>query len=86
MTLFEILINSEITEPGWNYQTLRPPLSFKEIIIDINYQWFSYCKSKISFFKRIKFLVLRIFQRVAYNLGWILITKRCKKVAEVDSE
>ena len=81
MTLFEILGFSEIKEPGWNYNTLRPPLKLKEVIIDISNQWKSYCQSKLGLFRRIKFLVLRIFQRIAYNLGWIIVTNKCKKSA-----
>lgn len=79
MTLFEIMGFSEIKEPGWNYNTLRPPLKIREIFIDIKYQWHSYCLSKMRLIKRIKFLILRLFQRIAYNLGWILVTKKCKK-------
>ena len=79
MTLFDFVGFSEIKELGWNYNTLRPPLKIKEIIIDIKNQWQSYCQSKLNFYKRIKFLILRIFQRIAYNLGWILTTNKYKK-------
>ncbi len=79
MTLFEIMGFSEIKDPGWSYNTLRPPLKIKEIFIDIKYQWRSYCQSKLTLFKKSKFLVLRIFQRIAYNIGWILVTNKCKK-------
>ncbi|MHA1294163.1 MAG: hypothetical protein ACTSQJ_16040 [Promethearchaeota archaeon] len=79
MTLFEIIGFSDIKEPGWSYNTLRPPLKIKEILIDIKHQWCSYRWNKLSFFKRIGFLILRIFQRVAYNLGWILVINKCKK-------
>lgn len=79
MTLFEIMEFSEIKDPGWSYNTLRPPLKIKEILLDMKYQWFSYRQSKITLIKRIRFLILRIFQRIAYNLGWILVTNKCKK-------
>ncbi|MFW9881107.1 MAG: hypothetical protein ACFFG0_49220 [Candidatus Thorarchaeota archaeon] len=72
MTLFDFNSYSEIKESGWSYNTLRPPLKFKDIIIDFKIQWQSYSNNKLRFIKKIKFLVLRIFQRFAYNLGWIL--------------
>ncbi len=80
MTLFDFVGFSDIKEPGWNYNTLRPPLKIREVIIDINNQWQSYCQSKMIFYKKIKFLILRIFQRIAYNFGWILTTNKYKKV------
>jgi len=76
MTLFDFKGFSEIKEPGWNYNTLKPPLKIKEVIVDIKNQWQSYCMNKLRFYKRMKFLVLRIFQRIAYNLGWILATNK----------
>ena len=79
MTLFEIMNFSEIKDPGWNYNTLRPPLKIREIIMDIKHQWHSYCQSKLPLFKRTKFLILRIFQRIGYNFGWILVMNKCKK-------
>ena len=82
MTLFEIMGFSEIKDPGWSYNTLRPPLKIKEILIDIKYQMRSYRQSKLTLFKRTRFLILRIFQRVAYNFGWILVTNKCKKKSQ----
>lgn len=79
MTLFEIQVFSEIKDPGWNYNTLRPPLKFNEILSDFRYQWQSYCQSKLNFHKKFTFLVLRIFQRVAYNIGWVLAINQYKK-------
>lgn len=79
MTLFEMQEFSEIKEPGWNYNTLRPPLKFNEILIDFKYQWQSYCQSKLKFHKKFRFLILRFFQRIAYNLGWVFATKQFKK-------
>ncbi len=60
MTLFDSVGFSEIKEPRWNYNTLRPPLKIKEVIIDIKNQWHSHCQSELTFSKRIKFLFLRI--------------------------
>lgn len=85
MTLFDFIGFSEIKEPGWNYNTLKPPLKIKEVIIDIYNQWRSYCQSKLILYKRIKFLILRIFQRIGYNLGWILVTKKYKKASKGES-
>ncbi|KKL86456.1 hypothetical protein LCGC14_1944550 [marine sediment metagenome] len=80
MTLFDLVGFSEIKEPGWNYNTLRPPLKIREVNIDIKNQWQSYCQSELTFVKKIKFLILRIFQRVAYNFGWVLAINKYKKV------
>ncbi|MHA1147586.1 MAG: hypothetical protein ACTSR8_05025 [Promethearchaeota archaeon] len=82
MTLFDIMSFSEIKEPGWSYNTLKPPLKIKEIIIDINIHWRSYCQSKMTLVKRTKFLLLRIFQRIAYNLGWMLVTNKYKRESQ----
>jgi len=79
MTLFEMKEFSEIKELGWNYYTLRPPLKINEILNDFKYQWQSYCQNKLRFQKRIKFLILRVFQRIAYNLGWVLVSYQYKK-------
>ena len=80
MTLFDSKKFTEIREPGWNYKTLRPPLKIKEVVDDLRNQWYSYNSSKLKSYKRIKFIVLRIFQRIAYNLGWILETNKHKKL------
>lgn len=81
MTLFDSSGFSEIKEPGWNYNTLKPPLKFKDVIMDIYYQWRSYYQSRFTFYKRLKFLIMRIFQRIAYNLGWILATRKYIKTS-----
>ena len=80
MTLFDFVGFSDIKELGWNYNTLRPPLKIREVIIDIKNQWQSYYQSELIFYKKIKFLILRIFQRIAYNFGWILAANKYKKV------
>ena len=79
MTLFDSKKFSEIKEPGWNYNTLRPQLKIKEVVSDLKNQWYSYYSNELKSYKRMKFIVLRIFQRIAYNLGWILETNKYKK-------
>ncbi len=79
MTLFDFKGFSEIKESCWNYNTLRPPLKIKEVIIDFKIQWQSYYQSKLTYFKRMKFIILYIFQRIAYNFGWILAISSYKK-------
>ncbi len=79
MTLFDFKGFSEIKESGWNYNTLRPPLKIKDVIIDFKIKWQSYYQSKLSYFKRRKFMILYIFQRIAYNFGWILAINSYKK-------
>jgi hypothetical protein len=78
MTLFDVKNFSEIKEPGWHYNTLKPPLKFNEILLDFKYQWSAYSHDNLNNFKKVKFLILRIMQRFAYNLGWILATKQYK--------
>ena len=79
MTLFDSKNFSEIRESGWSYNTLRPPLKIKEVVNDLKNQWYSYYSNELKSNKRMKFIVLRIFQRIAYNLGWILETNKYKK-------
>ncbi len=79
MTLFDLSRFSEIRNPGWNISTLRPPLKMNEVLLDFKIQWKSYCYSKFPFLKRIEFFILRIFQRFAYNIGWILSTRKYNK-------
>lgn len=71
MTLFDFNRNSEIRKSGWEVNTLQPPLKFKDVLIDLKIQWISYVNSYSSFSKSLIFLVLRVFQRFSYNLGWI---------------
>jgi len=76
MTHFEIKEVSEIKEPGWNYNTLKPPLDLREILMDFKYQWWTYSQTNLSFQKKLKFIILRFMQRFAYNSGWMLATKK----------
>lgn len=80
MTLLDLSMFSEIKNSGWNVNTLRPPLKLKEILLDFKIQWKSYCYSKLPFIRRVKFLCLRVFQRIAYNLGWIRSTRNYNKM------
>lgn len=79
MTYFEIKEFSEIKEPGWNYNTLKPPLDLQEILMDFKYQWWTYSQTKLRFQKKLKFILLRFMQRVAYNFGWMLATIKYEK-------
>ena len=71
MTLFDFNRNSEIEDPGWEVNTLQPPLKFKDVLNDFKIQWICYMKSYPSFSKSLVFLVLRVFQRFSYNFGWV---------------
>jgi len=79
MTLFDYSGFSEIKDPGWSYSTLRPPLGFREVLLDIKMHWTRYSKDRLSFSKRVKFMVLRVFQRIGYNIGWVLATTKYRK-------
>lgn len=72
MTVLDINPNAKMKESLWNENTLRPPLKIKETIRDLQYHWKSYHKSKICIYKQLFFLTLMIFQRISYNLGWII--------------
>ena len=80
MTLFELNNKiSEITSPGWNSDTLKPPYSIKEVMLDFRFQWFLYRSKQISFQKRLFFIILRVFQRFSYNLGWFISIRNFRK-------
>jgi hypothetical protein len=79
MTLFDLYKPSEINIPGWNDRTLKPPITFVEIIRDIKHQWLTYHINRLSYLKCSKFLVLRIFQRISYNMGWHIAHFRKRK-------
>jgi len=80
MTLFEFNNKtSEIKSSGWNSDTLRPPFGIKEVLLDFRYQWFLYRSKQISIEKRLAFIILRIFQRFSYNLGYFLASRKFRK-------
>lgn len=79
MTLFDFNQFSEIKESGWAFDTLKPPLNVKHVLLDFKIQWQSYCSNNLSLHRRISFLILRVFQRFAYNFGWIISNKTFKK-------
>lgn len=72
MTGLDINLKSKMKESLWNEKTLRPPLKIKNIIRDFQYHWKSYHKSKIGAYRQLLFLILMIYQRISYNLGWII--------------
>lgn len=82
MTHFDLENWYEIEREDWTYETLRPPLTFWRVLSDIRFHWFIYTKTIDSFKKRIIFLVLRIFQRLSYNLGWFLSENKLLKQEE----
>jgi len=79
MTVLDINRKTKMNESLWNENTLKPPLKIKETIRDIHYHWKSYHKSKIGACKQLVFLTLMIFQRISYNLGWIISKFKIKK-------
>ena len=80
MTLFDFNSHSEIKEKDWDVNTLRPPLSFKEILIDLKIQLMLYYFNSNNYMKILKFLLLRIIQRFSYNLGWFISLKKFRKI------
>ncbi len=79
MTLFDFNQFLKIKEPGWALNTLKPPLKIKDVLQDFKFQWRSYCNNNLPFFKSVIFLVLRVFQRFAYNFGWLISSNNFKK-------
>ena len=86
MTLFDLNNFSEIKDPGWNVNTLKPPLKLKDVLLDFRIQWKSYFSYNIPFYKRIKFIILRVFQRIAYNMGWILVSIKYRKISKSEEK
>ena len=72
MTLLDMVHISKIQESLWNENTLKPPLKVKEIVRDFQYHWKSYHQNKIGAYRRLVFLILMIYQRISYNIGWII--------------
>ena len=88
MTLFDLYKPSEISAPGWQENTLKPPITFIEILQDIKHQWLTYRLNRLSWVKCSKFLILRIGQRISYNMGWYIalrktINSKNRRFAEV---
>ncbi|MBD3212660.1 MAG: hypothetical protein GF311_08625 [Candidatus Lokiarchaeota archaeon] len=79
MTHFDLYNYNEVRGSDWDYDTLRPPLTFREVLSDIIFHWFVYGQNHKSILKRISFLVLRIFQRISYNIGWIYSSYKFQK-------
>lgn len=62
---------SEVNNLPWSYNTLRPPkLNLRNMIMDLKWHLWLYKRAKIPYAQVIMFVVLRIFQRVFYNIGW----------------
>ena len=72
MTVLDMIHISKIQESLWNKNTLKPPLKVKELIRDFQYHRENYHKSKIGAYRQLVFLILMIYQRISYNLGWIM--------------
>ena len=72
MTVLDKIHNSEMDESLWNENTLKPPLKLKECIKNLQYHWKSYHESKIGANRQLFFLALMIYQRVSYNIGWLI--------------
>ena len=80
MTLLDNNRFVKSNENLWDENTLKPPLKPKELVKDLLYHWRSYKNNKISHFRRYIFFILMIYQRISYNLGWLLsIFKHSKK-------
>jgi len=79
MTHCDLYSYYEIESSKWNYEYLRPPLTFLEILSDIRFHWFIYRNNFDSILKRTCFLILRILQRISYNIGWILSSQKLQK-------
>lgn len=56
-----------------DYDSLRPPLTFREILIDLKAHWHRYALFNLSMKERIILIGLSIIQRISYNLGWLRI-------------
>ena len=69
----QILISdlSEVNAPSWSYRTLRPPrLTIPNLARDLAWHFQLYRRRGLSTERVVAFLLLRIVQRVSYNVGW----------------
>jgi hypothetical protein len=61
----------EVGSITWGYDTLKPPrITPVSLANDLLWEMRQYRAAKIDFVTSMKFLGLRVLQRVAYNLGW----------------
>ena len=62
---------SEVSTPDWSYDTLKPPkLNLRNMARDLKWHLWLYKKASLPYKIVVMFVVLRILQRVAYNIGW----------------
>ena len=62
---------SEVSSEEWTYDTLKPPrLTLRNMAMDLKWHIWLYKKSRLKYKDILFFVVLRVFQRVFYNLGW----------------
>ncbi len=79
MVIMTLLDTRQLIHPNgvlWDGNTLKPPLKLRDLFEDLRFHWLSYKRGNLNFFRRFKFLLLMIQQRVAYNLGWLLATHK----------
>ena len=71
MTHIHIAESSEVNSPEWSYQTLRPPaITIQNMARDLAWHLRLYKVDRLPSSVILQFLLLRVVQRVAYNMGW----------------
>ncbi len=65
------LPDHEVRAAVWGYDTLRPPtLTPANLARDLLWEIHQFRAARLSLRTAVAFLILRLFQRSAYNLGW----------------
>ena len=71
MTRILIDDHSEVNSPSWTYDTLRPPkLTLYNVWKDLTWHYRRYKSHDLGTRTIIGFLLLRMLQRISYNVGW----------------
>ncbi|MFQ6059884.1 MAG: hypothetical protein ACE5KV_01120 [Thermoplasmata archaeon] len=71
MTKIVIDDHSEVNSSSWTYDTLRPPkLTPYNTWKDLTWHYRRYRSRRLDIKTIILFLLLRMIQRISYNVGW----------------
>ena len=62
---------SEVHSKDWTYNTLQPPkITVKNVYLDLKWHLKLYKEANLPIQIRLKFVYLRLLQRINYNRGW----------------
>ena len=71
---------SEVHSKDWTYNTLQPPkITLKNVYLDSKWHLKLYKDANLPVKTRLKFICLRLIQRINYNKGWKDAGTICKR-------